>query len=60
MKTLTVSCTKIAQTLALVGGNLARPTKFSALIAPPAEVLGVVDPYVFDVLCKSVKIPDIT
>ncbi len=52
--------TKISQTLSLVGGNLARPTRFSALIAPPSEVTGAANSKVFDVLCKSVKIPDIS
>lgn len=52
--------TKISQTLSLVGGNLARPTRFSALIAPPSEVIGAANSKVFDVLCKNIKIPDIT
>ena len=51
---------KISETLSLAGGNLARPTRFSALIAPPPEVLGAADSKTFDVLCKNVKIPDIT
>ena len=55
-----MSKTKISQTLFLVGGNLARPTRFSALIAPPTEVLGAANSKVFDVLCKSIKIPDMT
>ena len=52
--------TKISQTLSLVGGNLARPTRFSALIAPPSEVIGAANSKVFDVLCKNIKVPDIS
>lgn len=50
---------KISDALALAGGNLARPTRFSALIAPPVS-LNVSGTKVFDVLCKDVQIPDVT
>jgi len=50
---------KISDTLALAGGNLARPTRFSALIAPPVS-LNVAGTKVFDVLCKDVQVPDVT
>ena len=51
--------TKISHTLNLAGGNLARPTRFSALIAPPPIIIGAAGSKVFDVLCKSIKVPDI-
>ncbi len=51
---------KIAETLSFAGGNLARPTRFSMLLAPPVELIGLGDPKVLDVLCKSVKVPDVT
>lgn len=51
---------KISETLSLAGGNMARPTRFSAMIAPPFEVVGGADARVFDVLCKNIKVPDIT
>lgn len=50
---------KISDALALAGGNLARPTRFSALIAPPVS-LNVAGTKVFDVLCKDVQVPDVT
>lgn len=49
---------KISDALALAGGNLARPTRFSALIAPPTS-LNVAGVKVFDVLCKDVQVPDV-
>ncbi len=51
---------KISETLQIAGGNLSRPTRFTAMIAPPAGVLGEVNSKVFDVLCKNIKVPDMT
>ncbi len=51
---------KISQELSLAGGNLARPTRFNALIAPPIEVMQTSEMKMFDVLCKSISIPEIT
>ena len=52
--------TKISDTLSLAGGNLARPTRFSALIAPPTDIINQANSKVFDVLCKSIQIPETT
>ena len=52
--------TKISETLSLAGGNLARPTRFSILIAPPPAIVNNTDSKVFDVLCKSVEVPETT
>lgn len=49
---------KISETLNLAGGNLARPTRFSAFIAPPADIIADLPSRTFDVLCKSVRIPE--
>ncbi len=51
---------KISETLLLAGGNLARPTRFTAMIAPPTEISVSSDSKMFDVLCKSIKVPDIS
>lgn len=52
--------TKISETLNYVGGNMARPTRYSAIISPPPEVTKSQSQETFDVLCKSVVIPPIT
>jgi hypothetical protein len=49
---------KISETLSLAGGNLSRPTRFTAMIAPPSEVIGDATSKTFDVLCKTVGVPD--
>ncbi len=42
----------------LNGGNLARPTKFTVLLEPPGSISS--DSKVFDVLCKTFNIPEVT
>ncbi len=51
---------KISNTLDNVGGNLSRPTQFSAIISPPSEVSGGLSQFAFDVLCKNIAIPTIS
>ena len=40
------------------GGNLARPTKFTAILNPPESIPS--DTKAFDILCKTVSLPEIT
>jgi hypothetical protein len=50
---------KISSTLYDAGKNFARPTKYSAIITPPPNVLTFFS-NTLDVLCKSVTIPQTT
>jgi hypothetical protein len=52
---------RISDTLAAVGGNFARPTKFNVLITPPSGLKGGGEfEKTVDILAKSVEIPEIT
>ncbi len=51
---------KISGILDIAGGNLARPTMFSANLMPPPDVAGMFPQSSTDVLCKTIKIPDTT
>ncbi len=51
---------KISGILDIAGGNLARPTMFSANLMPPSAVAGMFPQSATDVLCKTIKIPDTT
>lgn len=42
------------------GGNIARPTKFRAILTPPGSIMGNTHPEAFDILCKTTNIPEVT
>jgi hypothetical protein len=50
---------KISSTLTQVGGNFARPTKYSMILTPPSA-LRTSTSQTLDVLCKTVQAPGIT
>jgi hypothetical protein len=49
---------KISETINIAGGNLARPTKFNARVFPPAALTSNTKFKSFDVLCKTVGLPE--
>ena len=49
---------KISENINAAGGNLARPTKFNALIIPPAILSGGFEEKSFDVMCKTIGVPE--
>ncbi|MHA1691918.1 MAG: hypothetical protein ACTSU7_09820 [Candidatus Heimdallarchaeaceae archaeon] len=51
---------KISNILDSAGGNLARPTMFSISLSPPSSISNMFSQNYTDVLCKTIKIPDIT
>ncbi len=51
---------KISGLLDIAGGNLARPTMFSVNLMPPGILSGHFSQSYTDVLCKTIKIPEIT
>ncbi len=51
---------KIGDALFAAGGNFSRPTRYTAIITLPGLVGSPDDSAMLDILCKSVKIPDIS
>jgi len=51
---------KISGIMDIAGGNLARPTMFSVSLSPPPSISNMFSQSYTDVLCKTIKIPDIT
>ncbi len=51
---------KIGDALFAAGGNFARPTRYTAIISLPGIIGTSTDSAMLDILCKSVKLPDIS
>ncbi len=51
---------KISENINIAGGNLARPTKFTAIVTPPLALVSSYNQRSFDVLCKSAGVPEVT
>jgi len=49
---------RISHTLAQAGGNFARPTKYGAIIIPPASMVST-ETSNLDVLCKTATVPGV-
>ncbi len=49
---------KISETINTASGNMARPTKFNALLFPPQSLSDNYDGKAFDVMCKTVNVPE--